>query len=75
MAGIGLILFTRKMREKPDDIDLANKAKRVILNRSILLFFIGTLDSIYWPLIYSDPMVHSFYRKFLFGFGERIAIY
>lgn len=49
LAGIGLILFARKMREKPDDIDLANKAKRVILNRSILLFFIGTLDSIYWP--------------------------
>ena len=63
LAGMGLILFSRKMRENPEDILLKNKTKRILLNRSLFLFIIGTLDSIYWPA----DILRSYGAFFLIG--------
>jgi len=63
LAGMGLILFSRKMRENPEDILLKNKSKRILMNRSLFLFIIGTLDSIYWPA----DILRSYGAFFLIG--------
>lgn len=49
LAGMGLILFAKKTRSNPNDKDLVSNSRRTILIRSLLLFVIGTIDSIYWP--------------------------
>jgi uncharacterized protein len=49
LAGVGIILFSRKARMIGAEQGLLHKTRMILIKRAILLFLLGTIDSILWP--------------------------
>lgn len=66
LAGVGIILFAKKARMMGAEKEILHKTRIILIKRAILLFLLGTLDSILWPAdILRSYGVFFFFASFI----------